>query len=178
MTFKEREDKRNQLLWDYYYYYFFFYPVYIPFGWRGDKNFKEMFKTIKWTPPLEEMGIALCIWYTIQLCGHHCLSFSICSVSLFPHTVWLCEVEGKELTVSCQQWRHQTRLFGRSLGAWAHRTAAGITPGEMLLLQGWFRTIMEKLCGGFGANHPDACTHIKLLPFSYGPHWGTFIRTA
>lgn len=108
-----------------------------------------MLKTAKRNSPLEEMGIALYIWYTVWLCGHHRLSLSICSVSLFPHTVRPCEAESKELTVSCQQWRHQKWLFGRSWGAWAHRIAAGITQGEMLLLQGWFRTIMEKLCGFF-----------------------------
>lgn len=103
----------------------------------------------------------LCIFDPpVRLCGHHRLSLFISSVSLFPHTVRLCEAEGKELAVSCQHWRHQKGLFGRSWGAWAQRIAAGITQGETLLLQGWFRTIMEKLCGGFSANHPDARTHM------------------
>lgn len=47
--------------------------------------------------------------------------------------------------------------------AWAHRIAAGITQSEMLLLQGWFRTIMEKLCGGFSVNHTEACTHMHTF---------------
>lgn len=132
----------------------------IPFGWcyeikSGRIKLEGTFKKRK------KMGIALFVQYTVLLCGHIIISLSICSVSLFPHTVWLCEVVGKELTVSCQQWRHQKVVFGRIWGASAHRIAAGITQsGMLLLLQGWFRTIMEKLCGGFSANHPDACTHV------------------
>lgn len=90
---------------------------------------------------------------------YRCRWHSICSVSLVPHTVGLCEAVGKELAVSCQQRRHQKVLFGRIWGAWARRIGAGITPSEMMLLQDWFQTIMEKLFGGFCANHPDEGTH-------------------
>ncbi len=146
-------------------------------GWFEDKKLKENCKEKTLS---EEVGMALYIWYTVRLCGRHCLSLPICSVSLFPYTVWLCEAEGKELTVSCQQQRHQKGLFGRSWGAWAHRIAAGITQGEMLLLQGWFRTIMEKLCGGFSANHPDAHIHMhthKAYIIYIWTSLRTFIRT-
>lgn len=128
--------------------------------WWYKKKLKETFEKT----PFREND-------SVYLIHHHRLSLSICSVSLFPHTVRLCEAEGKELAVSCQQRRHQKGLFGRSWGAGAHRIAAGITQGEMLLLQGWFRTIMEELCGGFAAL--TTLTHIK---HTYGAHWRAFIK--
>lgn len=35
-------------------------------------------------------------------CVYVIVTHNICLVSLFPHTVWLCESEGKEPTVCCQ----------------------------------------------------------------------------
>lgn len=135
-------------------------------GWFDDKKLREKRK-----PFLEEVG-RLCIFDAPYGCVDVTVSHTPYAQSHFFLTLYDCVRLRVKSSLCPASSRDIKRGYLAEVGgALAHRIAAGITQGEMLLLQGWFRTIMEKHCGGFSTNHPDTRMHTHKAYIIYIWTW-------